>query len=479
MEVRAARKVSIIDRLGGQPVKNKVCTYWLAGRCNRNPCRFMHRESPPPQTEQSQLAPPHDICRKQSRKTTWRNLNYHTPKTGTSSSNEGDMFNSASDQSTPRKILANTGKKSDRLDHEMAIVSAGSDSGIHAQPKVLTGVRAEPKKYSVRKAQPQQCNYWVTGNCVHEDKCKNVHSWYCGSGFTMLAKLEGHTKAITGISLPSGCDKLYSGGKDRSVRAWDCNSGQCVGSVTTDGEVGCLIAEGPWLFVGLQNVVKAWNLQNRAEFCLNGPAGLVYSMVVDNDKLFAGIEDGTILVWKWHAETNIPEPAAMLKEHHGAVCSLVVGANRLYSGSRDCTIKLWDLQNLQCVQTLHGHTRDVMSVLCWDSYLLSASLDNTLKVWSATENGTIEVVYEIKEDSGVIAICGIHDAEAQPILLCSCNDNTVRLYDLPSFAERGRIFSKHEVQVIQIGIDGLFFTGDATGEVFVWRLLGVPSATSS
>ncbi|KAF2302967.1 hypothetical protein GH714_012102 [Hevea brasiliensis] len=35
---------------------------------------------------------------------------------------------------------------------------------------------------------------------------------------------------------------------------------------------------------------------------------------------------------------------------------------------------------------------------------------------------------------GAIALCGMHDAEAEakPILFCSCNDNTVYLYDLPS-----------------------------------------------
>lgn len=42
--------------------------------------------------------------------------------------------------------------------------------------------------------------------------------------------------------------------------------------------------------------------------------------------------------------------------------------------------QVWDLQNLRCLQTLRGHTRDVMSILCWDKFLLSASLDKTLKV---------------------------------------------------------------------------------------------------
>ena len=33
-------------------------------------------------------------------------------------------------------------------------------------------------------------------------------------------------QAISGISLPLGSDKLYSGSADGSVRIWDCNSGK-------------------------------------------------------------------------------------------------------------------------------------------------------------------------------------------------------------------------------------------------------------
>ena len=33
---------------------------------------------------------------------------------------------------------------------------------------------------------------------------------------------------------------------------------------------------------------------------------------------------------------------------------------------------------------------------------------------------------------GVLALTGMHDAHGKPILLCSCNNNTVYLYDLPS-----------------------------------------------
>jgi len=70
---------------------------------------------------------------------------------------------------------------------------------------------------------------------------------------------------------------------------------------------------------------------------------------------------------------------------------------------------------------------------------------------------------------GALALSGMPDAQSKPVLLCSLNDNTVRLYDLPSFSDRGRIFSKQEIRAIQMGPGGLFFTGDGTGELKVWQ----------
>lgn len=92
-------------------------------------------------------------------------------------------------------------------------------------------------------------------------------------------------------------------------------------------------------------------------------------------------------------------------------------------------------------------------------------INNYLSIVKWTNSSIVFVTIQ-----GIIGFCGITDAEAKPILLCSCNDNSVRLYELPSFTERGRIYAKAEVRTIQIGTGGLFFTGDAMGELTVWKL---------
>lgn len=63
-------------------------------------------------------------------------------------------------------------------------------------------------------------------------------------------------QAVTGVALPSGSDKLYSGSSDGTVRAWDCNTGECASVINLGDKVGSLLSEGPWVFAGMPNVVK-------------------------------------------------------------------------------------------------------------------------------------------------------------------------------------------------------------------------------
>nr|KYP76566.1 Zinc finger CCCH domain-containing protein 17 [Cajanus cajan] len=249
-----------------------------------------------------------------------------------------------------------------------------------------------------------------------------------------LTKLQDHKKVITGIALPVGSDKLYSGSTDGTVRIWDYHTGVCTNVINFGVKITSLIREGSWVFVGILNAIKACNIQTLSEFTLDGPKGQVLSMIVGNDTLFAAAE-------------------------------------------------VWNIYTFECEMTLNGHTDVVTSLICWDHHLLSSSLDCTIKVWSATGEKTLQDIYMLEEtythtlENGVVALSGMTDAEANHILFCSCKDNSVRLYELPSFLERGRLFSKKEVASFELGPDGLFFTGDGTGLLTVWKWLDVKVAS--
>uniref|UniRef100_A0A453E6I8 Anaphase-promoting complex subunit 4 WD40 domain-containing protein n=3 Tax=Aegilops tauschii subsp. strangulata TaxID=200361 RepID=A0A453E6I8_AEGTS len=229
----------------------------------------------------------------------------------------------------------------------------------------------------------------------------------CG-GFAFLCALAGHKEAITGISMPMGSDKLYSGSADGSVRVWDGNSGKCVDVIKMGGKIGCMITHDKWVFVGISKSVEAWNIQTGMKLSLQGPSGLVCSMTIKDEMLFAGMADGRIMAWKFPAKEINSELVAILAGHDRHVISLAVSATRLYSGSLDKTIRVWDLKNLQCVQTLSEHKAAVTSVLCWDQKLLSCSLDKTVKVWAASESGSLQLMHTHSEEH--VSISGSCDS---------------------------------------------------------------------
>ena len=61
--------------------------------------------------------------------------------------------------------------------------------------------------------------------------------------------------------------------------------------------------------------------------------------------------------------------------------------------------QVWELDTLEPVMTLNDHTDAPMSLLCWDQFLLSCSLDHTIKVWFATGRGNLEAAYTHKKDN--------------------------------------------------------------------------------
>ncbi|CAF2056812.1 unnamed protein product [Brassica oleracea] len=147
------------------------------------------------------------------------------------------------------------------------------------------------------------CFHWRAGRC-NCYSCPFLYRELPGSapfpGSSSTNNKESiMTLVVTGIALPSGSDKLYTASKDETLRIWDCASGQCTCVLNLGGEAGCMISEGPWLLVGMPNLVKsfdaylyiqAWNIQTNVDLSLTGPVGQVYSLVVATDLLFAGTQ---------------------------------------------------------------------------------------------------------------------------------------------------------------------------------------------
>ncbi|XP_018678590.2 zinc finger CCCH domain-containing protein 17-like [Musa acuminata AAA Group] len=494
-----------------------VCKFWLAGRCTRYQCPYLHDQNPPCASNRNssdkgiswrrshaQKNPNVGRCKKQL-----HNVN-NGPSKPTNELDHKDSFCSpSSDGGIPwrrsyvwknpnvdpckQQLHENTGGPSNQmfeLDHKDSVCSPTPEEhcppSLHSSgesSKLTNEVNLIQQEHEEAVCSPskEHCPPLIHSLVMHDminkaslitddhvatkEKCNDLNPW-----FEYLIDLQGHAKGIVGIALPAGSDKLYTGSRDGIVRVWNCNTGQCIMMVDMEDEIICMFNKGPWVFAGVLKAVKAWNTETGLQISLEGSASRVNALAFQNELLFAGLEYGIILVWKSNTEGNNFEPAAVLTGHRQAVVSLIVGV-RLYSGSVDETIRVWDLETLECIHTLEGHTSTITSVLCWNDYLLSCSLDCTIKVWAATNTGSMELIYTHNLEHGVLAMEGIYDANEKPVIMCSLDDHSVQMFELPSFGGRGTIFYKSNVRSLHIGPSGLFFTGDEMGAVKVWRYL--------
>ncbi|KAF7050746.1 hypothetical protein CFC21_059066 [Triticum aestivum] len=401
-----------------------VCRYWKSGHCGRNPCRFLHADPAPP--------PPVVVVAKK-RSNTWVN--------------------------TSSKI---------------AKPSATTDEGEAAVPPVPPPTKAKPspatnaREAAVPLPPPER---------VQEPPGSGA--WCVGDGIRGVARLEGHSKAVTGVAVPEGSGKLFSGSLDGTVRAWDCATGQCVRvAPVQEGEVGRLIAMGPWVLVRVRGAVRAFQAGSGEELRLRLPvaaAQVTALLAEDDERLFAGVEDGAIYMWRLDPGRQRFDEVAALAGHDGhAVASLAQGKGALYSGAADGGIRVWDLETRRCVCSFAGHASMVTALLCWDRFLLSSSVDGTVKAWRSKPDraGDVEPELEVhythrEEGERVVAMDGTHDADKKPVLLVSRGDGVVRVCDLPSFKPRGQIRCNGEVTAMSLRTPGVIFTGDKSGEVRV------------
>ncbi|MBE9208783.1 serine/threonine protein kinase [Nostoc sp. LEGE 06077] len=160
-----------------------------------------------------------------------------------------------------------------------------------------------------------------------------------------------------------------------------------------------------------------------------------------------------------------------LTGHVKSVRSVVFSpdSKSLISASRDNTIKVWDLATGKEIRTLKGHTNGVSSVVISPDgqTLVSASRDNTIKVWNFATGKEIRTLEG--HTNGVSSVVISPDGQT---LVSGSRDKSIKVWKL----ETGQLIRNLEghtdsVSSVTISPDGTtFVSASADKTIKVWNL---------
>ncbi|KAJ3276122.1 Chitin synthase, class 1 [Terramyces sp. JEL0728] len=184
--------------------------------------------------------------------------------------------------------------------------------------------------------------------------------------------------------------KLYSCSTDKTIICWDLQGnvlGKFIGHTRAVEEI--LIHDGFLYSCSSDTTVKKWDLETYQDlFTFNGHLTSVYGLHISEDSLWS--VSGDKFAIGWDLETG---GVSTRLEHPDYVKSIVVLPNGLVAtGCRDENIRIWDPATEKVLYVLSAHFDEVSCLKVHKGYLISSSLDGTLRFWNLKSvlNGTPE-----------------------------------------------------------------------------------------
>ena len=332
----------------------------------------------------------------------------------------------------------------------------------------------------------------------------------------------------------NGAIKLFTGSHDGKWRLWaTAPAAGGSGAILTKefehfvgGPVDTVHIASHYFFCGFEaspieapdakaGMVHSWNLNAAQdppmELWMNPMAkyagsGRIRSLWTTADgRVWSGGSDGVIRQWAFNP-TGGPVGKggfALVRSmcgHLGAVTGLSLVGGMLWSGGMDGTVRLWNVESgdnchlIPCVKkesvgniVAHvGHSGPVTGLIPFEapnaqgSFVFSSSLDDTVKVWNAT-NG--ECVASESHGQGVTAIALSSDLKGNPLLLCGLFYGDIMIRGTISNPplclllkiSHNYIGVGHEigpVNDIQPGPGNTFYAVADDGKLSVWQITG-------
>jgi len=287
--------------------------------------------------------------------------------------------------------------------------------------------------------------YLITGTC------DGMVSIWSVETKRLVRQLRGHIRGVSALKFDS--NKLVTGSWDQSVRVWNYRTGQCLCTFGGhESKILCIDFDSNLIAAGSADAtIKIWDFVTKSCFTLRGHRAPVHSVRIHkaSNTLFTSSEDLTVRMWCLNSKKCIrifggPEngPLAHVaqiqyalpvtlehlegeteSDHHILVAptdeheALVapqpaspttqisnddvqrfssresntleensdperaLRPTHLLTASLDNTIKVWDIRTGKCARTLFGHIEGVWSIAADNFRIVSGGQDKLVKVW--------------------------------------------------------------------------------------------------
>ena len=192
---------------------------------------------------------------------------------------------------------------------------------------------------------------------------------------------EGHELWINCIVK---CNNKYfsSCSNDTDIRIWDYHLRKCINVLK--GHDDCVLAltklnDGRLCSGSADLKIKIWNWElGTCDITLVGHKRWVKCICqLSNGFILSGSDDKTIKVWKDNIIIN-----DLIGHNHSVRAICQISEELFASASFDKTIRIWDINSMECVQVLNGHSSNVIGILYHKSgCLVSCSNDHYIKIW--------------------------------------------------------------------------------------------------
>ena len=289
----------------------------------------------------------------------------------------------------------------------------------------------------------------------------------------LIRTFEDHTNLVKSICFSADGRSVLSGGELNTLKLWSVETGECLQIFRGHAEeVKCVGISGDSKYAisaSWDKTLKLWDVDQGTclrSFQPHENEIFTICLSIDGTVAGSGSDDGFNL---WQVHTG--ECLGRFQGHNGDILSLALSRDGKYvlSGSLDNTVKLWDALEGNCLQTFLGHSSAVTCVyLSADSQIaLSGSSDHTLKVWELSTGICIHTLSG--HTSEVTSVC--LDAQ-NAYALSGSSDHTLKLWEL-STGRCLRTFEGHSSAVTSVCLspDGVYaLSGSMDDTLKLWSV---------